>query len=134
MIRCGQKEGSAILVLVRALENAIQDDRFAQPLGVARRFVEIQKTGNHESVVREIGVVPGMAILVTAQQALVLSHAREHEVRGSLSAPRVNLLSEYQGSPGIGRDHQPIPGSENLVVSERRWAPGTGCVEQVLGF
>src|SRR5262249_49741064 len=134
VIRAGQEEASPSLVLVRALENPIQDNGLAQPPRVASRFVEIQKTGNQERIVLEVSIVPRLTILVTAQQAAAPSHAGEHEIRGSLSASRVGPFTEYQTGARICGDHQAIPGSENLLVAEGRRALGTGRVEQILGF
>ena len=88
---------------------------------VELRLVEIQQRLHEERVIVEEAGDGGVALPVAAQQdsALGLVQMRDQKLRSPARRGGIARLIEHRAALGEGRNHEAVPGSENLVVEVR---------------
>ena len=77
---------------------------------LCQRCVIVQETGDRRIL---------LAITAQQQASLGVVHPVEDEFAGAHGGRGVARLGKYRSAFGEGRDHQAIPGSEDLVIEVR---------------
>ena len=118
-------------VLVALPEHPIEGERLDQPAPLPGRLEQIEERGDGEGVVLEITVVPGRTAEVTAQEPAIDAKVREKELRCALGDGDVSFILEDESGLGVGRDHESVPGGQDLLVAEWLGASRTRLVENL---
>ena len=114
---CSASANSSIMIWASPRADSIQR---GSPVASYNRVSPSIKIG----IVVEIGVELGLAVLVSVEQASVgESHMVENKAGGSPRGLEVTLVLEDAPAFGQGRDHQAIPGDQDLGVLGWRHTP-----------
>ena len=84
-----------------------------------RRFEDIEERDTEHGVVVEIAVQLGDAVLPGVEQPIAGPQPASNERRAAHGDSSILRLSRDPQRVGVGRDHQAVPGGEDLLVAAR---------------
>ncbi len=127
----GRGEEAVVLAVGEArLDFELQCSRALQPGGVEIRLVQVEQALDQEHVVVEPrGEVRPAAARGREQAPVRAAHRAPDELGGAARGFGVARLAEDLRGLGQGRDRQPVPGREHLVVRPGRHARAAGLEE-----
>ena len=92
-------------------------------IGTELGLHHIEQRGQQKSVVIEIGVEMGAAVLAGSEQALVTPHRRTNKRQGPARRSQPVGAAEHARGARHAGDHQRVPADEDLVVAARPHPP-----------
>src|SRR6266511_2193525 len=117
MVRACQEEGTLDLIPEIGDCGGVELFGTRQEALVARRFKGIDEACHEAAMVVEIGWQLRLSIFVTVQEASVAHQMAQDELDRALGVLPDALVAEQLGGIEKGRDHQPIPGYDDLFIA-----------------